>query len=107
MYILKSVNKMTKYIYLCCFLMMAGSSLNAQDFNQDIQKLNLAYKLISTFYVDSVNDDKLVEDAIVGMLNNLDPHSQYISKEEIAKLTEPLDGSFEGIGRYNLPRRSR
>lgn len=94
---------MMKYFYVSLFLMLTSWSLNAQNFNQDLQKLQLAYKLISTFYVDSLSDEKLVEDAIEGMLSNLDPHSQYISKEEVAKLNEPLDGSFEGIGiQFNI-----
>ncbi len=80
-----------------------GTSLGAQKFDKDLQKLQLAYKLISTFYVDTVNDEKLVEDAIVGMLTKLDPHSQYITKEEVARMNEPLDGSFEGIGiQFNI-----
>ena len=48
----------------------------AQDFTEDLQKLQWSYKLISSFYVDSVDNKKLVEDAIVGMLTNLDPHSE-------------------------------
>lgn len=75
----------------------------AQDFTEDLQKLQWSYKLISSFYVDSVDNKKLVEDAIVGMLTNLDPHSEYLSPEEVSKLTEPLDGSFEGIGiQFNI-----
>ncbi len=77
--------------------------LIGQNFSPDLHKLQYAYKLISAFYVDSINENKLVEDAIVGMLSELDPHSQYISKEEVAKLNEPLDGSFEGIGiQFNI-----
>ena len=95
---------MPRFIYVIglCFLLSWGNT-NAQKFDKDMQKLQLAYKLISTFYVDTINDEKLVEDAIVGMLSKLDPHSQYISKEEVARMNEPLDGSFEGIGiQFNI-----
>ncbi|WP_066627581.1 S41 family peptidase [Labilibacter marinus] len=93
-----------KYIWAVLIMIFVGSlSINAQKFDKDMQKLQLAYKLISTFYVDSIDDEKLVEDAIVGMLSKLDPHSQYITKEEVAKMNEPLDGSFEGIGiQFNI-----
>ncbi len=94
--------KYTKHLVLLiasfCFI---HTSLFSQDV--DIQKLQLAYKLISTFYVDTVNNQKLVEDAIVGMLDELDPHSSYLSKDEVSKLNEPLDGGFEGIGiQFNI-----
>jgi carboxyl-terminal processing protease len=42
--------------------------------------------------------DKMVEDAIVEVLNKLDPHSVYISKEDVRAMNEPLEGNFEGIG---------
>ncbi|GAF04072.1 S41 family peptidase [Saccharicrinis fermentans] len=94
---------LSKYMSACLLLVLLGTSLNAQKFDKDLQKLQLAYKLISTFYVDSIDDGKLVENAISGMLTKLDPHSVYISKEEVAKMNEPLDGSFEGIGiQFNI-----
>ncbi len=85
------------------FLFISITKIEAQNFNQDLQKLQLSFKLISTFYVDSVDDKQLVEDAIVGMLDKLDPHSEYLSQDEVALLNEPLDGSFEGIGiQFNI-----
>ncbi len=57
----------------------------------------------SNFYVDSVNEEKLAEDAIRGMLKELDPHSSYTGVKETKSLTEPLQGSFEGIGiQFNI-----
>ena len=49
-------------------------------------------------YVEEVDYDQVVEDALKGMLKNLDPHSVYISPDEKAGMNEPLRGSFEGIG---------
>jgi carboxyl-terminal processing protease len=49
-------------------------------------------------YVDSVSKEQLSEDAILGILENLDPHSQYIPAEALAEVTEQLMGNFEGIG---------
>ena len=62
------------------------------------QKFGTTLYLIDNFYVDTVNLDKVVEDAIVASLKELDPHSAYISKKDVEKANEPLVGSFEGIG---------
>lgn len=61
-------------------------------------KLRMAESAIVQFYVDTVNEDKLVEDAIKGMLEKLDPHSSYTTAEETRELNEPLQGNFSGIG---------
>ena len=45
---------------------------------------------ISNFYVDKVDEDKLVEEAIIKMLAQLDPHSTYSDAEEVKKMNEPL-----------------
>ena len=42
--------------------------------------------------------DKLADDAIIEILRNLDPHSVYITKEDVRAMNEPLEGNFEGIG---------
>ena len=59
--------------------------------------------IIDRTYVDSVNDEKLVESAIRAMLKKLDPHSIYIPKSEVDAMNEPLKGNFEGIGiQFNI-----
>jgi carboxyl-terminal processing protease len=68
------------------------------DPKETSQKLAAALFYIENFYVDSTQPPKLVENAIINMLKELDPHSAYISKEEIDAANEPLEGSFEGIG---------
>ena len=62
------------------------------------QKLRTAEQAVALYYVDTVNEDKLVEDAIRGMLNELDPHSSYSTAEETRELNEPLQGKFSGVG---------
>lgn len=58
---------------------------------------------ISNLYVDSVDEKKLVEDAIRGMLDKLDPHSSYMTPKEVKDANEPLNGNFEGIGvQFNM-----
>ena len=65
---------------------------------EQLRKLQTAHLAITNLYVDSVDVKKLTEDAIIGMLEKLDPHSQYSNPEETKKLNEPLEGNFEGIG---------
>ena len=58
---------------------------------------------INSLYVDSVDEQKLVEDAIRGMIEKLDPHSAYSTPKETQAMNEPLQGSFEGIGvQFNI-----
>jgi carboxyl-terminal processing protease len=64
----------------------------------DIQKLAVALYAVTNHYVDTVSSEKMVDNAIIGVLEKLDPHSIYISKSEVKKMNEPLEGSFEGIG---------
>lgn len=76
----------------------AFASATAQRSNQEARKLQLALYAINNLYVDSTDESKLVEDAIVGMLDKLDPHSNYMDPEETKAMTEPLQGNFDGIG---------
>ncbi len=70
---------------------------------QALQKLLNAEYAISSLYVDSVNEDKLVEEAIKGMLESLDPHSSYTDAKETKELEEPLQGEFSGVGiQFNM-----
>lgn len=64
----------------------------------DMQKVQTAMYAISKYYVDTVNTDQMIDNAINGILENLDPHSKYIPKQEVQRMNEPLDGKFEGIG---------
>ena len=61
-------------------------------------KLNDIINYIDNEYDDEVERETLVDKAITTILQELDPHSYYISAAEIKALSEPLEGSFEGIG---------
>ena len=68
-----------------------------------LHKLRIAELAITNLYVDSVDEEKLVEDAIRGMLEKLDPHSSYSNAKEVKQMNEPLQGSFDGIGvQFNM-----
>lgn len=80
------------------FLLFGGFAL-AKNMNIDpASKLRMAEMAIAQLYVDSIDEEKVVEDAIRGMLDNLDPHSSYSNAEETKDLNEPLQGNFSGIG---------
>ena len=81
------------------------SALHAQNklLNSPSRKLQLAEFAIANLYVDKVDETKLVEDAIISMLEELDPHSTYSDPEEVKRLNEPLQGNFDGIGiQFNM-----
>ena len=87
---------------LCLIPMMAGSQTLTIDPNM-ARKAQAAEFFISHFYVDSLNEDKVVDDAINGMLKSLDPHSTYIKAQDVERSTEHLTGSFEGVGiQFNM-----
>lgn len=66
--------------------------------NTSEAKIKRLINYIQYDYVDKVNTDSLLDDAITNMLVKLDPHSVYIPKEELKRVTENMQGKFEGIG---------
>lgn len=96
-------NRMILRLSLSLLIIFSVNFSYSQSFNTQVYKFSKLLSLINTFYVDTVNQDKLVEDAIVHMLQDLDPHSIYISKEEVKEMNEPLQGNFEGVGiQFNI-----
>ena len=90
------------FLLLCTQTVMAQRNMGGMS-EMQIRKMILSQSAIKQLYVDTVNDQKLVEDAIRGMLKELDPHSQYTPAKDVQALNEPLQGSFEGIGvQYNV-----
>ena len=85
--------------FICAVgLILISTSLNAQFFNEPTFKFGQLLNYLDRFYVDSVNENKLTEDAIVEVLKQLDPHSSYLTAKEVKEMNEPLQGNFEGIG---------
>lgn len=66
--------------------------------NSNEAKIKRLINYIQYDYVDKVNTDSLLDNAIVNMLSKLDPHSVYIPKEELQRVTENMQGKFVGIG---------
>lgn len=65
---------------------------------KSLQKFKEVLLHVDRMYVDEVDTDKLVEDAIEHMLENLDPHTVYIPAKDKVRANEDLQGNFEGIG---------
>jgi carboxyl-terminal processing protease len=66
--------------------------------NPKKEKLNRLIDYIDYEYVDAVNTDSIVDLTVNRILENLDPHSVYISQQEYASVTESMKGDFVGIG---------
>ncbi|MFP5395577.1 MAG: S41 family peptidase [Alphaproteobacteria bacterium] len=61
-------------------------------------KLATVYQLVKLRYVENVDDDKLEEGAIEGMLSSLDPHSSFLSGASMQRLNTMIDGNYSGLG---------
>lgn len=89
-------------IFLTLLLVFTIITVQAQNQRQDpnagVKKYNTAMQIIKFAYVDTINEAKLVEKAIIETLKDLDPHSMYISKKDVQRANEPLEGNFGGVG---------
>ncbi len=92
------------FAILTSLLLAAPATKAAANKNQEQfkfpadRKLLTAEQIIERYYVDDVDAQKIVQEAIVAMLKTLDPHSSYSDPEETKELTTPLEGNFSGIG---------
>ena len=91
-----------KPLALAAAVLGSAGAARAQDQmlapNISKEKLAEALAVIQASYVDSVQEEAVTDAAIRGMLTELDPHSQYYSREQIAARREQMSGSFVGIG---------
>jgi len=84
------------FFTLCALFLTAG--INAQDIQGQAIKFGRVLRLVDAFYVDTANVNRITENAIVDLLARLDPHSVYITKDEVEEMNQPLEGNFEGVG---------
>ncbi|MBQ4280030.1 MAG: PDZ domain-containing protein [Rikenellaceae bacterium] len=63
-----------------------------------LQKFTQFYRYLTGSYVDTIQTETLVEDAIKQVLSDLDPHSAYISSQDMEEVKQSFDGNFSGIG---------
>ena len=86
------------FLFVLLVSIFSLAQAQRQDPKAEIQKYTAAMQLIRLMYVDTTNEARLVEKAIIETLKELDPHSTYISKKDVQKANEPLEGNFDGIG---------
>lgn len=96
--------KLIKHVLLSAAALCCAMQLHAADDQlKNFDKIGYANRLIESFYLDSIDRNKLEEEAIVAMLKTLDPHSLYSNPEETKDLVTPLEGNFSGIGiQFNM-----
>jgi len=96
------MTQLVKRMLLCFFALASVSFMQAQQASFAASpatvKMNMALYAIKNLYVDNVQEDKLVEEGIKAMVKKLDPHSAYMTAEEMKEMNEPLMGGFDGIG---------
>lgn len=95
------MKKITFTIWLLIAIILQVSA--QQTIDSQLQKLLIAESAIENLYVDKIDNAELVESAIRGMLKELDPHSTYLTPDEVEKSNESLQGNFDGIGiQFNM-----
>lgn len=96
------MSRFCKYILLVPFLVLSPEAFSQQfkykGVEEESMKLSQLLFLVNRFYVDTVNIPKLTDKAVVSILKELDPHSTYISADDVKAMNEPIKGSFEGVG---------
>lgn len=85
-------------IFIGSFLNFNGTPTNPFSKNSQETKIKKLINYIQYDYVDAVNTDSLLDKTIDDLLKNLDPHSVYIPKNELATVQETMNGNFTGIG---------
>jgi carboxyl-terminal processing protease len=105
----KRMSKQLLYPFIAAGLVMIGmlvgftikSSIagnSALSFSSNLNKFQDVIRLVSANYFEEVKSDKMIDDAIVGMLKGLDPHTFYIPADEFKQVNEQMTGKFQGIG---------
>lgn len=98
----KRIKQISIYLIILIVGIYAGLKLDQFLFgpgsNKDLKKFSDVLNYTERFYIDTVQSKKLIEDAIKGMFNGLDPHTVYIPAVEQQTSEEQFRGNFEGIG---------
>ena len=92
-----------KYIYIIIAIIFISILIsfkqnNSEDPFQKLKILTQVIRLVQEGYFEEVDMKSALEGAIRGFLEELDPHSKYISNEELKEVKEQFEGEFEGIG---------
>ena len=90
---------MLKYILLFLFAFAVPSSFaDTKETYRQLSIFNEVYNRVKNQYVEELTDKELVEKALNGMLQALDPHSSYMNEEVFKEMQEDTSGTFGGLG---------
>ena len=94
------VMKQLKYIILAgmALVLVYGFNSGAKDHFKKLKTLTQIIRLVNDNYVEDVEMEEILNGAIVGLLDKLDPHSTYITEDQFESIQEQFDAEFEGIG---------
>jgi carboxyl-terminal processing protease len=90
-----------KIVFACCLsavLSATAHSASSDNKYNDMKRFSKAYDLVRNGYVRDVNSEEVMNGAIKGMLEALDPHSTFLSKDDFKEMQEATSGEFFGIG---------
>ncbi len=86
------------YLFLLIPVFLSSQNVDRNELLATDNKMSFTLNMIRYYYAEKPDMKNIVEKGIVNMLKELDPHSVYISKEDVQKMNEPLVGNFDGIG---------
>ena len=86
------------YFFLLMVLLYGFQKDIIQDKFQKMKTMTQVIRLVSENYFEDVDMNDIMEGAIIGLLDRLDPHSSYITSDQLELITEQFEGEFEGIG---------
>lgn len=88
----------TLLLTLCVAVSPAYGQGKAENRYDPLKRFSQVLDMVETYYVRDVNRQELVEGAVSGMLEKLDPHSSFMDKEAFAEMQVSTSGEFSGIG---------
>src|SRR5690606_32289870 len=91
---MRAITIVSMRYYLLVIFLLPALLVTGQRSEPGLNNIQIAWQLITNFYVDTVNTDALAREAIEAMLLKLDPHSVFIPAEDVKAMNEPLDGNF-------------
>lgn len=90
-------------IWIAILLLFVNAASAQRYANKETEKLDYLLYFLNNNYVDTIKTDEIVEEGIRAMLKKLDPHSIYMTREELREMDEPLVGNFDGVGiQFNI-----
>ena len=89
---------MRKLWAMIVVLLLGFGSAAGQNFRNELEKFGSFYYYLNSLYVEELDNEALVGEAISAVLESLDPHSSYATPEELRREMEMTEGSFGGIG---------